>query len=194
MPLIREAILTTPAPDGGTHIAPLGYRREGDAIVLAPFRPSRTLDHLRDYGVAAISHTDDVRVYAGCLTGRRDWPLTPCAEIPCGRLADAMSHHELRVVHVDDSDAQRPRFHCTELCVSNHAPHPGFNRAQAAVVEACILVSRLHMLPAEQIARDVAYLAVAVDKTAGDREREAWGWLMERIAAHREAACKEATP
>ena len=41
--------------------------------MLAPFRPSRTLDNLRDVPFAVASHTDDVRVFAGSLTGRKDW-------------------------------------------------------------------------------------------------------------------------
>jgi hypothetical protein len=59
----------------------------------------------------------------------------------------------------------------------------GFNRAQAAVVEAAILVSRLEMLPREKIKQEIAYLQIAVSKTAGAAEEEAWQWLMESIAA-----------
>ena len=80
-------------------------------------------------------------------------------------------------------DPQRPRFHCAVLREESHAPFRGFNRAQAAVVEAAILVSRLHLLPPDKIEREIAYLQIAIDKTAGPREREAWLWLTERIAA-----------
>ena len=54
-----------------------------------------------------------------------------------------------------------------------------------AVIEGAILVSRLHMLPEQRVAREIAHLEIAVSKTAGPDEREAWGWIMERIAAHR---------
>jgi len=47
----------------------------------------------------------------------------------------------------------------------------GFNRAQAAVIEAAILVSRLNMLPQEKIDAEMAYLRIAVEKTAG---RASW--------------------
>lgn len=50
------------------------------------------------------------------------------------------------------------------------------------MVEAGILISRLHMLPAEKIDREMEYLRIAVEKTAGPREREAWRWLVNRIA------------
>jgi len=64
-----------------------------------------------------------------------------------------------------------------------HAPFLGFNRAQAAVIEAAILVSRLDMLPRNKIEQEIAYLQIAVGKTAGAAEQEAWQWLIERIAA-----------
>jgi len=64
-----------------------------------------------------------------------------------------------------------------------HAPFLGFNRAQAAVIEAAILVSRLEMLPRDKIEKEIAYLQIAVGKTAGAPEQEAWQWLMESIAA-----------
>jgi hypothetical protein len=40
------------------------------------------------------------------------------------------------------------------------------------------------MLPWEKIEAEVKYLQIAIDKTAGPAEREAWRWLMERIEAH----------
>jgi uncharacterized protein len=30
---------------------------------------------------------------------------------------------------------------------------------------------------------EMAYLAIAVGKTAGPREREAWGWIEDKVAA-----------
>jgi hypothetical protein len=163
----------------------LGFRRENGYIVLSPFHPSRTLDNLRATGVAAISHPTDVRVFAGCLTGRRDWPLVPCTQVACGRLADALSHSELIVERIEE-DAVRPRFICRELIHANHEAFPGHNRAQAAVIEACILISRLGMLPADKVKQEMDYLAIAIGKTAGPRELEAWNWLKEKIDAHRQ--------
>jgi hypothetical protein len=37
------------------------------------------------------------------------------------------------------------------------------------------------MLPAEKIDEEIRYLTIAISKTAGERELEAWGWLMEKI-------------
>jgi hypothetical protein len=66
-----------------------------------------------------------------------------------------------------------------------HAPFLGFNRAQAAVIEGAVLVSRLHMLAPEKIEGEMRYLQIAIDKTAGPAEHEAWQWLSDAVARHR---------
>lgn len=182
--MIYETIVATSTPDGGVHLAPMGIRHQDGLIVIAPFRPSTTLDNLLRERLAVINFTDDVCVFAGCLTGRRDWPLMPARKVRGGVLRQALAHQEVEVVSVQD-DEVRPRFHCRVLHQETHAPFQGFNRAQAAVLEAAVLVSRLHLLPTEKIDRELDYLRIAVDKTAGPREREAWNWLMERIAEYR---------
>ena len=133
---------------------------------------------------AVLSHTDDVRVFAGCLTGRRLWPLQESEKVPVRRLADCLSHLELALAKVEE-DAVRPRLYCNVVHEANHAPFSGFNRAQYAVLEAAILVSRLTMLPWSKVESDLAYLRIGFEKCAGEREREAWGWLMEAVEAFR---------
>ena len=182
--MIRECIVITQSRAGVVHIAPLGLIEEGEHLVIAPFRPSLTLDNLRENPFAVANYTDDVLVFAGCLTGRREWPTKPAAKVPGAVLQQALAHAELEVVEVVE-DELRPRFRCAIVHEETHRPFHGFNRARAAVVEAAILVSRLHMLPPEKIERELAYLQIAIDKTAGPRERQAWDWLMERIAEHR---------
>jgi hypothetical protein len=187
MPMIRETIVTTANATGDVHIAPLGLIADGEGWIIAPFSPSTTLDNLRAVPFAVANYTDNVRVFAGCLTGRRQWPTTKSDTVPVPRLAGTLAHAELAVANVIE-DVQRPRFHCRVLHRQTHAPFTGFNRAQAAVVEAAILVSRLHMLPREKIETEIAYLRIAVSKTAGPAEEEAWGWLMDQIRTHYEAA------
>jgi uncharacterized protein len=182
MPLIRETIVSTADAAGVVHMAPLGLIADGNGWIVAPFRPSKTLDNLRQVPFAVANYTDDVRIFAGCLTGRFRWPAVASDEIPVQRLAGALAHAELAVDHVTE-DETRPRFHCRVLRLVTHAPFLGFNRAQAAVIEAAILVSRLDMLPRDKIEKEIAYLQIAVGKTAGAAEQEAWQWLMERIAA-----------
>ncbi len=185
--MILETIVTTRAPGGRVHIAPMGVREEDGQVVLAPFRPSATLDNVLAAGCAAVNRVDDVRIFAGCLTGRRDWPVVPARRIAGVRLEAALGHLEVELERIED-DPARPRLVCRPVFEAAHEPFRGFNRAQAAVIEAAILVSRLHMLPADKVDAEIGYLRIAVDKTAGPRELEAWGWLMEKIAMHRAAA------
>jgi hypothetical protein len=53
------------------------------------------------------------------------------------------------------------------------------------VIEGAVLVSRLHMLAMDKIDAEMAYLQIAIDKTAGPEEHEAWGWLREAVARHK---------
>jgi uncharacterized protein len=183
MAMIRETILTTASRDGRVHIAPIGIIADSDGWIIAPFRPSTTLDNLTAVPFAVANYTDDVRVFAGCLTGRQQWPIVASDSVPVPRLQGALAHAELAVVGVTEHEL-RPRFHCAVVQRRSHAPFEGFNRAKAAVVEAAILVSRLHLLPREKIEAEIAYLAIAVEKSAGAEEAEAWGWLMEHVRAH----------
>lgn len=183
MPYIRETILTTISKAGKVHIAPLGIIQERDGWVIAPFRPSTTLDNLAEVPVAVANYTDDVRIFAGCLTGRKDWPTVPLSGFPVPRLDAALAHSVLQVIDITD-DGIRPRHFCRVVSEAGHAPYTGMNRARAAVLELAILVSRLHMLPRDKIEAELAYLRIAIDKTAGPGELEAWGWLMARVDAH----------
>jgi hypothetical protein len=184
MPRIVETIVTTTDVKGTPHIAPLGLIEEAGGWVIAPFKPSRTLDNLKVNPYAVASHTEDVRVFAGCVTGRRDWPTVPADVVKGVRLKDAVSHWELAVERVAD-DGQRPRFRCKVVHTASHAPWGGYNRAEAAVLELAVLTTRLAMLPPEKIDAELKYLEIAISKTAGPRELEAWGWLMDRVSAFR---------
>jgi hypothetical protein len=185
--VIRETIVTTVDGAGRVHIAPFGLIEDADGWVIAPFRPSVTLDNLRAVPELVANYVEDVRIFAGCLTGRRDWPSVPARRLRPPRLAAALAHAELRVAAVEE-DPERPRFRCVVVERGLHAPFGGFNRAQAAVVEGAILVSRLGFLPREKVEREMAYLQIAVDKTAGPAEREAWGWLLAAVRAHLSSA------
>ncbi|KAA2237509.1 DUF447 domain-containing protein [Salinarimonas soli] len=182
MPLILETVVITRNPDGGHHLVPFGLHAEGDHLIVAPFRPSPTITNLEAHRFLSAAAPADVRVIAGCVTGRRDWPVVPCQAIPGLRLADAFAHAELEVVDREE-DEIRPRFRCRVVHQAMHRPFIGYNRAQGAVIEAAILSTRLHMLPPEKIRAEMAYLEIAISKTAGPREREAWDWIGAKIGA-----------
>lgn len=182
--MIYEAILTTSDMQGNPYLAPFGIRERGEMIVISPFRPSKTLDNLLHSRCAVLNLTDDVRIFAGVLTGRRTWPMHQAEKVTGFVLDAALVHRELLLTEIHE-DATRPELSFQVVHESNHAPFRGFNRAQAAVIELSVLVSRLHMLPMEKIEAELAYLDIAIKKTAGEREHEAWGWLIEYIGNYK---------
>lgn len=187
---IFETVITTCSEAGAVHVAPMGVRYvdgpAGARVMLKPFRPSATLDNVLATRSAVLNLTTDVRVFAGCVTGRKHWPTLaanrpgePCAQ----RLAGALEHVLLRLETVED-DPERATLALSVVRTEQHASFRGFNRAQAAVIEGAVLVSRLRMLPAEKIESEMRYLQIAIDRTAGDAEREAWQWLQDAVRAH----------
>jgi hypothetical protein len=188
---IYETVVTTVDAAGRPHVAPMGvrYRDLADGrpgVLLMPFKPSLTLDNIVATGCAVLNLVTDCRIFAACVTGRREVPalaLQPAQQVPGQRLARALRHVELRLAEHRD-DAQRPQLLLAAVAEATHAPFIGLNRAQAAVVEAAVLVSRLQRLPAEKIRAELAYLQIAIDKTASADEREAWGWLREAVDRH----------
>lgn len=184
---IFETVITTCSPAGEVHVAPMGVRYAGQQVVLMPFRPSHTLDNVLATRSAVLNVITDVRVFAGCVTGRRSWPTVPvdsADDTAAVRLACAHSHLLLRLADVEEH-AQRPTLRLVRLREVMHSAFPGFNRAQAAVIEGAVLVSRLHLLPPDKVDRELAYLQIAIDKTAGPQELEGWTWLREAVARHR---------
>ncbi len=157
---------------------------DDDQMLVMPFRPSTTLNNILATGSAVLNHTDDVRIFAGCLTGRRDWPLAAAEYVPVARLADCLAHMELELTKLED-DELRPKLFCKVVHEVNHAAFKGFNRAQYSVLEAAILVSRLRLLPWDKVEAELAYLRIGLDKCAGKREKEAWGWLMDKVESHK---------
>jgi hypothetical protein len=191
---IFETVVTTCSPEGAVHVAPMGVRYLEGEVVLKPFRPSQTLENILATGRAVLNVLTDVRVFAGCVTGRRSWPTLPVSA-PDGtvaaRLACAHSHALLRLADASN-DAQRPTLRLTRMHEAQHSAFWGFNRAQAAVIEGAVLVSRLHLLPQEKITTELAYLQIAIERTAGPEELEAWSWLIEAVARHRARALEAA--
>jgi len=182
MSFIRECIVTTPRADGSVHIAPMGIHENAGQLIILPFKPSATLNNIERDETATLNYSDDVRIYAGCLTGHRDWPTCPTDIIKGVRLKNCLAHSELEVIDKVDDDI-RPKYICKVAHEVTHAPFHGYNRAQFAVIELAILVSRLRRLPQEKIQQEIEYLSIGFDKTSGPREQEAWGWLMDKVAS-----------
>lgn len=177
---IHEVIVTSLSESGEPHSAPMGVIEQGDQIVIQPFKPSSTYENLKRHRQCTVNYTDDVRVFAGALTGHRQWSTKPCQNIDGQYLSQALAHTELELVEFEDS-SPRSRFVGQIKAQQTHQPFRGFNRAQSAVIEAAVLTSRLGRISDDKIRQEIGYLNIAIEKTAGERELEAWGWLMTKI-------------
>ena len=171
--MIFETIICTVDIENNPHITPFGVHFEDENIIISPYKPSTTLNNILATKFAVMNMTDDVRVFAGALTGHTNWPLLPVDDHAGYRLADCLAHTVLKLIAVRD-DETRPQLVMRAVCSENHQSFQGFNRAQAAVVELSILASRLDRLPKDKVMTEKAYLQIAIDKTAGERELEAW--------------------
>jgi len=55
--------VTTVNAAGHVHLAPIGIIADDEGWIIAPFRPSTTLENLRVVPFAVANYTDDVRVF-----------------------------------------------------------------------------------------------------------------------------------
>jgi hypothetical protein len=178
--MIFETIISTLNSQGDVHVTPFGIQMQDGLVVISPYKPSATLDNIFATQHAVMNLTDDVRVFAGALTRRQAWSLTPAEKIAGYRLTETLAHKELKLIKINE-DALRPQLFLEVIHEVQHQPFQGFNRAQAAVIELAVLASRLNMLDKDKVISDMHYLKIAVNKTAGEHELEAWGWLTEKV-------------
>lgn len=192
--MILEGLVTTTDPAGAMHLAAMGPQvddcpLEGAAagrverLLLKPFASSQTGGNLLRLPEGVFHVTDDslllARVVTGTLAARP--PSRPATAVRGWVLDDACRAYEFKVV-TSDTSQERLRLEARVIAVHEGRPFLGFNRARHAVVEGAILVTRLHLLGAEEVSRQLRDLAVLVEKTGGPREREAFRLLEEKVA------------
>jgi hypothetical protein len=181
--MIVETVTTTVNPDGTVNCAAMGVEWGDEAIVIKPFRATRTLRNLQRNGAAVVNLTDDILLFAQAALDDPHPPTRPADVVDGAVLTDACSWRE---VAVDEIDASGQRARVTTRVVGRGVGREfvGFNRACHAVLEASILASRVRRLPLQEVRAELERLAVLVDKTAGPRERAA----MDCVVAHVRAA------
>jgi uncharacterized protein len=178
--VIIETIVTSLAPDGQVNFAPMGVEWGEDTLVLKPFLETATFRNLSDARAAVVNLTDDVMLFAqGAISSPR-FPAGPATVVRGVVLDAACSWREVEVTSID-ATPPRSRMEARVVHRGTRREFLGFNRARHAVLEAAILATRTHLLPAEQIRAEFERLQVIVDKTAGPREHEAMALLTEYV-------------
>ena len=165
--VIIESIVTTMAPDGSDQLRAHG-RRVGrrDASSSSRFsRPPPSATCATRGWPSSISPT------TSCCSRRapsraRSSPGCRPTVVRGAVLEAACSWRELEVVSIDDTPP-RSRIETRVVHRGCRREFLGFNRARHAVLEAAILATRTHLIPAEEIRAEFARLQVIVDKTAG---------------------------
>jgi len=178
--VIIESIVTTVDANGSINFAPMGVEWGDKTIVLKPFLETTTFRNLNATGVAVVNLTDDAMLFAQGAISSPQFPFIPATIVKGAVLEAACSWRELRVVTID-ATPPRSRIEAQVVHRGTRREFIGFNRARHAVLEAAILATRTHLLPAEQIREEYARLQVVVDKTAGPREREAMDLLTQYV-------------
>ncbi len=178
--MIVETIVTTMDSQGAINFAPMGVEWGDETIVLKPFLETTTFRNLSATGAAVVNLTDDVMLFAQGAISSPQFPSLPASAVRGVVLEAACSWRELEVLQID---ATPPRSRIDTRVVRRGVRREfiGFNRARHAVLEAAILATRTHLLPAEQIQDEFARLQVIVDKTAGPREQEAMELLTQYV-------------
>jgi hypothetical protein len=187
--MILEGLVTTVTLEGRPHVSAMGPTVREDevasgdlqSLVLRPFATSHTAAHLVRTRCGVFHVSDDVLLLARVVVGEAGEPeVQPATRVDGFVLAAACRAFEFEVTTIDDS-GERLQLDAKVVATHELRPFTGFNRAAHAVVEAAILVTRLHLLEAGEVRRRFAELAVLVEKTGGQREHEAFALLAARV-------------
>ena len=178
--MIIETIVTTTDAGGGINFAPMGVEWGEATIVLKPFLETTTFRNLTASRTAVVNLTDDVMLFAQGAISSPQFPSFPATMVRGVVLEAACSWREVEVLAVD-ATPPRSRVETRVVHTGTRREFIGFNRARHAVLEAAILATRTHLIPAEEISQEFARLQVIVDKTAGPREREAMDLLTRHV-------------
>jgi hypothetical protein len=174
--MIIESIVTSMDPSGKVNFAPMGVEWGDDQLVLKPFLETTTFRNVSASRVAVVNLTDDVMLFAQAAISSPSYPAFPAEVVTGVVLEAACSWREVEAVSVD-ATPPRSRIEARVVHRGFRREFLGFNRARHAVLEAAILATRTHLLPAEQIGAEFDKLQIIVDKTAGPREQEAMALL-----------------
>jgi|688.fasta_scaffold41204_5 hypothetical protein len=196
--MILEGLVTTCDAAGSMHVAAMGpwiddAERAAGRIArlsLRPFAGSQTAANLARCAEGVFHVIDDVLLLARVVAGvAAPAPAArPATRVRGWLLDDACVAYEFAIAEADRSTA-RERLEARVVAEHHGRPFLGFNRAAHAVVEAAILVTRLHLPEAADPGPALRGLEPLVSKTGGPREHEAFAVLCRTAAARWRPDC-----
>jgi uncharacterized protein len=184
--MILEGIVTTRDAAGVMNVAPMGPIVDDAMSVLRlrPFQTSQTYRNLCVVPSGVFHVVDDVLLLARSAVGLlTEMPATfPAEKVPGDVLAQACRWYEFRVGSCDATH-DRAEILARVVHLGRLRDFFGFNRAKHAVLEGAILATRAHLIARNELHAEFARLKPAVEKTGGDREKEAFE-LLENFIHH----------
>ena len=170
--MIIETIITSLNEDKSINNAPFGIKINKDIITISPYIPSITHENLKSRMTATVNYTNNANLFVDCLL-KKKIDLEKCHEINCFYIKESLKHQEIKVIDYTKNSI-RPEFKCKVIKEENHHSFNGINRANNALIEACILATRINLLKKKDILDELKYLSKAVNKTSGKNEIESW--------------------
>ena len=172
--MIFETIISSIDNKYIVNFSPFGVRKNKKYIFISPYIPSQTLNNLIETGCAVINYVNDASLFVDCVVGNKANLEKRKSKIIKGFfLKNSLSYEEVRVINFKE-DKVRPTFKCEVVNTVVKKPFLGINRAANAIIEACILATRTNILNKTKIKTELNYLKIAVEKTSGEKELEAW--------------------
>jgi len=170
--MIIETIFSTVDKAGEPNFAPMGIERNGEIVLVRPYRSSKTYTNLLSSGFGVANFSDDVLAYVRCGLLHKKLPFFPASGGPGVVFQEACSWLELAVISKGGSD-ERAEFQCRVLFKGWQRDFPGFCRAKNAVIEATIMATRLAFCNRQKVAEDLNHYIKIVEKTGGENEKQA---------------------
>ncbi|NOY30049.1 MAG: DUF447 family protein [Planctomycetes bacterium] len=175
---ILEGIVTTRNEDDTVNISPMGPIVDASLtqFIFRPYRTSTTYQNLKRTSHGVFHVTDDVLLFAQAALGQPD----PLPSLDGLVLIDACRWYAFEIKSLDDSQ-ERTEIVANTVKSGCNRDFLGFNRAKHAVLEAAILATRVHLLPAADIRAELKRLESPLQKTASSEEKKAFAFLCNAI-------------
>lgn len=171
--MISEGMVTSTNEDGSPHFAPLGpvVDQAYSSLLLRPYQPSTTFNNLSRTRCGVFHILDDVELITRCVTRtlQSPPPVFPAAQISGWVLENCCQWLEFEITDIDDSSA-RSEMQARIVHRGQRRPFWGYNRARHAILELCILATRTHLLPHDEIRSACRYFRPVIERTAGTAE------------------------
>ena len=120
-----------------------------------------------------MNYTDNSKFFVNCIVGNKRFKKKKCNDFNGFFLNECFSYEEIIVKNILKHKI-RPTFVCEIKKTTFNKNYEGFNRANSALIEACILASRIHLLSEKKIFKELDYLFISIKKTAGLSEKKSW--------------------